>query len=65
MRIAVTGYRSKEQQSIIEQHGGIVDSFNSKTTVLLYSPNGKRSSKIAKAGSKALTWEQFASRYQL
>lgn len=65
MRIAFTGYRSKEQQAAIEQQGGIVDSFNSKTDVLLYSPTGKPSSKIAKAGSKALTWGQFASRYQL
>ena len=65
IRIAFTGYRSKEQQAIIEQNGGVVDSFNAKTTILLYSPKGKASSKIAKAGNKALTWEQFVARYHL
>ena len=65
LRIAFTGYRSKEQAEIIEYHGGIVDSFTSKTNILLYSKTGKASSKIAKAGSRAMTWDQFAKKYQL
>lgn len=48
-----TGYRSKEEEAFVESLGGQVVSFGSKTTVLFYKTDGKASSKVAKAGSKA------------
>ena len=65
LRVAFTGYRSKEQEEIIKRLGGEVDSFNKRTQVLLYSPTGRASSKVAKAGSKAMTWQEFIRKYNL
>ena len=64
--ICWTGYRSEEQEQQVESAGGEVGSFNSKTTVLLYKPGSKESSKLDKAREKGipvLTWEQFSKKY--
>lgn len=63
--VSFTGYRSKEQAELIEQNGGTVIDFGKKTTVLLYSPSGKESSKVAKAGDRAMTFSQFAKKFGL
>ncbi|QDH83545.1 DNA ligase [Achromobacter phage Motura] len=54
-----TGYRAPEQEAEIIAGGGEVVSFTGKTTHLFYKEGGKTSSKIAKAGDRAMTWEQF------
>ena len=65
VNVTFTGYRDKEQESFIVNNGGKIVSFGAHTTVLLYKEGGKRSSKIEKAGSKALTFERFKSKYGL
>ena len=63
LTVSFTGYRDKQQEELIEQLGGRVVSFGKHTDVLLYSATGKASSKVAKAGDKAMTFEQFKERY--
>lgn len=65
VNVTFTGYRDKEQEDFIVNNGGKIVSFGAHTTVLLYKENGKRSSKIEKAGSRALTFERFKSKYGL
>ena len=48
-----TGYRSKEEEAWIESQGGEVVPFGKRTTVLFFRPDGKRSTKVDKAGDKA------------
>jgi len=61
-----TGYRDKKEEALVEMDGGeVASSFSSKTTVLLYKEGGKASTKVAKAGDRAMTWEQFQKRYKL
>lgn len=48
-----TGYRSKEEEAKWLMEGGVITSFSNKTTYLFYSPTGKQSSKVAKAGDRA------------
>lgn len=48
-----TGYRSKEEEAKWLMEGGVITSFSSKTTYLFYSPTGKQSSKVTKAGDRA------------
>jgi DNA ligase (NAD+) len=63
-KICFTGYRSQEQADIIEAQGGeIAASFSGSTDFLLYKFDGKKSSKVEKAGERALTWEQFAHKF--
>lgn len=65
-KICFTGYRSPEQAAAIEAQGGeIAASFGSSTDVLLYKADGKASGKVAKAGERAMTWDQFVSKYGL
>lgn len=65
-KIFFTGYRSPEQAAIIEAQGGeIAASFSGSTDVLLYKFDGKKSTKVEKAGDRALTWEQFIQRFGL
>jgi len=54
-----TGYRNKEEEAEILAGGGEIVGFGSKTTHLFYKEGGKQSSKIAKAGDRAMTWGQF------
>jgi DNA ligase (NAD+) len=61
--VTFTGYRDQAQLAMIESLGGSVVDFSSKTTVLLYKAGGKASSKVEKAGNKAMTWEQFTTKY--
>jgi hypothetical protein len=65
MNVSWTTYRSKEEEARVVAEGGNVIKFGAKTDVLLYRPGGKLSTKIEKAGSKAMTWEQFCKRYSL
>ena len=58
-----TGYRNKDQEYAIQALGGNIINFGSKTDLLLYKVDGKKSSKIAKAGDKAITWEQLVEEY--
>jgi NAD-dependent DNA ligase len=63
-----TGYRDKEQEAIVQENGGQVVSFGSKTTVLLVSPSGKSSSKGDKArerGIPVMTWDEFKRKFKL
>jgi NAD-dependent DNA ligase len=65
-KICFTGYRSQEQADIIEAQGGeLAASFSGSTDVLLYKADGKASSKVAKAGERAMTWEQFSVKFGL
>lgn len=67
--VSWTTYRSKDQEAIVEENGGQVVSFGvKKTNVLLFSPTGKASAKIAMAeqvGIPVMTWEQFAKKFKL
>lgn len=63
VNVTFTGYRDKEQEHKIESLGGTVIDFSSKTTVLLYREGGRKSSKIAKAGERAMTWEKFRQKF--
>lgn len=65
-KICFTGYRSQEQADIIEAQGGeIAASFSGSTDILLYKFDGKKSSKVEKAGDRALTWEQLVKTFEL
>lgn len=57
--VTMTGYRSPEQVAKIEAAGGTMVDFGSKTTVLLYKDNGKKSTKIDKARAKGLRVVEF------
>lgn len=63
LRFTFTGYRSQEQEAALKALGGEVISFSKKTDILLYKKDGKASTKIAKAGDKAMTWEELAQKY--
>ena len=65
VNVTFTGYRSAEQESVITALGGTVVPFSAKTTVLLYTEGGRKSSKIEKAGEKAMTFSQFKTKYHV
>lgn len=65
MNIAWTTYRSKEQEALVTRLGATVGSFSAKTDVLLYDPNGKASTKVNKAGSRAMTWSAFIKKHNI
>jgi DNA ligase (NAD+) len=52
--VAWTGYRSEEEATAVLRAGGVVVSFGSTTTILLYKDGGKESSKIDKARAKGI-----------
>lgn len=54
-----TGYRSKEEEEFVASLGGEVAGFGSRTTVLFYKPDGKASSKVEKAGSRACLFSNW------
>jgi DNA ligase (NAD+) len=63
-KICFTGYRSQEQADIIEAQGGeIAASFSGSTDALLYKEDGKVSGKVAKAGDRAMTWDNFVQKF--
>lgn len=65
-KIAWTTYRSPEQQQIVASLGAEVqDKFGAQTTILLYREGGKASSKIEKAGDRAMTWEMFCKKFKV
>lgn len=53
-RVSFTGYRDEAQEKWITDNGGEVISYGSKTTILLYSPTGKKSAKVAAASGKGV-----------
>jgi NAD-dependent DNA ligase len=57
--VSWTGYRSAEEEQRVNDLGGQVVAFGGKTTVLVYSPNGKSSSKVDKAREKGLQVTTF------
>lgn len=63
LHFTFTGYRSQEQEATLKALGGEVISFSKKTDILLYKKDGKASTKIAKAGDKAMTWEELTQKY--
>lgn len=65
VNVTFTGYRSSEQENLITSLGGNIVPFSGKTTVLLYMEGGRKSSKIEKAGDKAMTFSQFKTKYHL
>lgn len=65
VNVTFTGYRSSEQENLITSLGGEIVTFSKKTTVLLYKEGGRKSSKVEKAGDKAMTFEQFKSKYAI
>lgn len=65
VNVSWTTYRDKGEEAKVETFGGTVVSFGAKTTVLLYNPDGKASTKVEKAGDKAMTWDQFMRKYKL
>lgn len=65
VNVTWTGYRSPDQEALVESLGGSVVSFSSKTTVLLYKEGGKSSTKVAKAGERAMTWAEFTKAYKV
>lgn len=60
-----TGYRSKDEEKFITSLGGTIVPFGSKTDVLFFTESGKASSKVAKAGGKAMTFKTFVKTYKL
>jgi len=65
INIAWTSYRSAEQEALVKRLGGAVGSFSAKTHVLLYDPNGKASTKVTKAGERAMVWSAFVKKYKI
>lgn len=66
--ISWTGYRNKDEEQVVGENGGQVVPFGSRTSVLLFKPGGKESTKIGKATQKGIpvmTWTQFAKKYGL
>ena len=54
-----TGYRNKAEEETVVGLGGTVVSFGSKTSVLIVSPTGKESTKVAKAKAKGIRVTTF------
>lgn len=68
VNVSWTGYRNKEEESLVTENGGQVVPFGGKTSILLVSPTGKASSKTDKAAEKGipvLTWDRFRRKYKL
>lgn len=63
--ISFTGYRNKMEEQRLIDLGATIGGFSNKTTVLLYKEGGKASSKIEKAGDRAMTWEQFCKKFSI
>ena len=63
VNITFTGYRDSDQEKAILNLGGNIVNFSAKTTWLLYKPDGKKSTKVAKAGNKAITWDMLVNKY--
>lgn len=63
VKVAWTSFRSAEQEALVVKLGGEVVKYGAAMTVLLYKPGAKFMDKINAAGSKAMTWDKFASKY--
>jgi DNA ligase (NAD+) len=63
MKFTWTGYRAPDEEQTILANGGAIVSFSAKTSVLFYKEGGKASTKVANAGDRAMTWQQFELQY--
>lgn len=63
MKFTWSGYRSDTEEQTILANGGAIVSFSAKTDVLFYKEGGKASTKVEKAGDRAMTWQQFELEY--
>jgi len=63
MKFTWTGYRAPDEEQTILANGGAITTFSASTSVLFYKADGKASTKVQKAGDRALTWEQFEAEY--
>lgn len=57
--VTMTGYRDDAEVTALEAAGATIESFGSKTTILLYREGGKRSTKIDKARDKGIRVTTF------
>jgi NAD-dependent DNA ligase len=68
-KVVLTGFRDADITEFIESNGGTVtSSVSSKTTLVIYVPTPKKSSKLQKAedlGITMMTREEFAAKYGL
>lgn len=68
-KIAWTGYRDKTEEAMVLALGGEVVNFSpTSTTILVYLPQGKRSSKLdraTEAGIPLLTWIGLQKKYDI
>lgn len=62
-KVAWTSYRDAKQEQFVTANGGEVVKYGASMTVLLYKPGAKFVDKIEKAGSKAMTWDQFQKKF--
>jgi NAD-dependent DNA ligase len=62
-KFAWTGYRSEQQEQKILANGGWIVTFGGGIDVLFYSKDGRKSTKVEKAGDKAMLWEDFVVQY--
>lgn len=58
-RFSFTGYRDKNHESYIIENGGVLVPFGGKTTVLLYSAEGKPSGKVNNAMERGVRVTTF------
>lgn len=63
MKFTWTGYRAPDEEETILANGGAITSFSASTSVLFYKEGGKASSKVQKAGDRAMTFAQFEAEY--
>lgn len=63
VKVAWTSYRSKDEEAKVESLGGEVVKYSASMTVVLYKTGAKFKDKIEKAGTKAMTWDEFCNRY--
>lgn len=49
-----TGYRDKDEERLFVHLGGTVVPFSGKTNILFFSPDGKKSAKVEKAGAAGI-----------
>lgn len=62
-KFAWTGYRNPEQERKILANGGWIVTFGGGVDILFYSKEGRKSTKVDKAGDRAMLWEDFIVQY--
>lgn len=64
-KFAWTGYRNPDQERKILANGGWIVTFGGGVDVLFYSKDGRKSTKVEKAGDRAMLWEDFVKQYEI